>query len=85
MRCVQGMSVTTQNKDYEDYNNYAHADVFRSLLSFMLCFMLFLWILVFTLSLVSDAPTSSKMVSFVSCISPRIRNTKCKVLSFWVL
>ena len=39
----------------------------------------------FTLSLVSDASTSSEMVSFVNCISPRIRNTKCKVLSFWML
>ena len=29
---VQEMSVTTQNKDYEDANNYAHAHVFRSLL-----------------------------------------------------
>ena len=36
------MSVTTQNKEYEDYNNYAHIHVF------MLCFVLmFLWILVF--------------------------------------
>ena len=29
---VQEMSVTTQNKDNEDANNYAHAHVFRSLL-----------------------------------------------------
>ena len=65
-RCVQGMSVTTQ--DYEDYNNYAHIHVF------MLCFVLmFLWILVFTLSLVLD----------VNMISPRIRNSKNKVLFFW--
>ena len=79
MRCVQEMSVTTQNKDYEDWQHYAHAHVF------VLCFVLFLWILVFTLSWVSDASTSSKMVSFVNCISPRIRNIKCKVLSFWML
>ena len=59
--------------------HYAQSHVFWSLLSFML------WILVFTLSLVLDASTSSKMVSFVNCISPRIRNTKCKVLSFWIL
>ena len=51
----------------------------------MLCCVLILWILVFTLSLVSDASTSSKMVLFVNCISPHIRNTKCKVLSFWML
>ena len=53
---VQEMSMTTQNKDYEDCKTQrAPAHVFRSLLSFMLCFVLFLWILVFTLSLVSDA------------------------------
>ena len=52
--------MTTQ--DYEDHNNYAQIHVF------MLCFVLmFLWILVFTLLLVSDASTSSKMVSFVNC------------------
>ena len=38
-----------------------------------------------TLWLVSDASTSSKMVSFVNCMSPRIRDTKCKVLFFWML
>ena len=65
--------MTTQ--DCEDWNNYARIHVF------MLCFVLmFLWILVFTSSLVSDASTSSRKVSFVNCISPRIRNTKCKVL-----
>ena len=76
---VQEMSVKTQNKDYEDCNTT------RTLTcsGFMLCFVLFYWILAFTLSLVSDASTSSKMV--VNCTSPRIRNTKCKVLSFWML
>ena len=39
----------------------------------------------FTLSIVSDASTSSKKVSPVNCISPRKRNTKCKVLFFWML
>ena len=74
---------------WDGMSNYAHVHVFNkcvtSLLGFMLCFVLFLWILVFTLSLVSDASTSSKMVSFVNCISPRIRNTKYNVLSFWML
>ena len=69
-----------QNKDQEDCNNYAHIHVF------MLCFMLmFLWILVFTSSLVLDVSSFSGMVSNVNCISPRIRNTKCKLLIFWML
>ena len=38
---------------------------------FMLCFVLFLWILAFTLSLVSDTSTSSRKVLFINCISPR--------------
>ena len=75
---VQEMSVTTQNW-LRRIQHHAHAHVF------MLCFVLTLWILVFTLSPVSDASTSSKMVLFVNCMSPRIRNTKCKVLSFWML
>ena len=52
---VQEMSVTTQNW-LRRLQHYAHAHVF------MLCFVLILWILVFTSSLVSDASTSSKMV-----------------------
>ena len=81
MRCVQGMSVTTQNEDYEDY---AHVNMFpkcvTSLLGFMLCFVLFFWILAFMLSLLSDASTFSKIFFHVNCISPRTRNTKCRVL-----
>ena len=42
---------------------------------------MFLWILVFTLSLVSDVSPSSSKVSYGNFISPRIRNSKCKVLS----
>ena len=52
-----------------------------SLLGFM-CFVLkFLWILVFTLSLVSDVSPFSRKVLHVNFISPRIRNSKYKVLS----
>ena len=57
--------------------HYAHAHVFMLWLRVDV-----LWILVFTLSLVSDASTFSRKVLSVNCISPRIRNTKCKVLSF---
>ena len=80
MRCVQEMSECDKTEQgLRRLQHYAHAHVF------VLCFVLFLWILVFTLSWVSDASTSSKMVSFVNCISPRTRNIKCKVLSFWML
>ena len=50
----------TKTKKIE--NNYAHNHVF------MLCFVLMLlWILVFTLSLVSDVSPFSKKVLYVNC------------------
>ena len=82
MRCAQGMSVTT--KDYNT-NNYAHIHVLpkcvSSLLGFMCFVLMFLCILVFTLSLVSDVSPLSRKVFYVNFISPRIRNSKYKVLS----
>ena len=48
-------------------------------------FMCFVLILVFTLSLVSDVSPFSKKVLYVYFISPRIRNSKYKVLFFWML
>ena len=69
-----------QHRDWlRRLQHYGNAHVF------MLCFVLILWILASMLSMVSDASTSSEMVLPVSCISPRKRNTKCKVLSFWML
>ena len=63
-------------------NNYAHIHVFpkcvTSLLGFMCFVLMFLWILAFTLSLVSDVSPFSMKVLYVNCISPRIRNTKYK-------
>ena len=55
--------------------------VFMSLLSFMLCFVLVLWILAFTLSLVSDASPFSRMVLFVNCISPRNATPSANIFS----
>ena len=47
-----------------------------------MCFVLmYLWILVFTLSLVSDFSPFSRKVFYVNFISPRIRISKYKVLS----
>ena len=52
-----------------------------SLLAIMCFVLMFLWILVFTLSLVSDVSPFSRKVLYVNCISPSIRNAKYKVLS----
>ena len=66
-------------------NNYAHTHVLSkcvtSLLGFMCFVLMFLWILVFTLSLVSDVSPFSKKVLYVNFLSPRIRDSKYKVLS----
>ena len=70
-------------------NIYAHVHVFTkcvtSLLGFMCFVLMLLWILVFTLSLVSDGSPFSRKVLYVNFISPRIRNSKYKVLFFWML
>ena len=50
---VQEMSVTTQNRSRR-LQHYAHAHML------LLCFVLDLWILVFTLPIVSDVSTSSR-------------------------
>ena len=78
MRCARNECDNTE-QGLRRLQHYAHAHVF------MLCIVLILWILVFALSLVSDVSPFSRKVSFVNCISPRIRNTKYKVLSFWML
>ena len=52
-----------------------------SLLGFMCFVLMFLWILVSKLSLVSDVSPFSRKVLHVNFISPRIRNSKYKVLS----
>ena len=66
-------------------NKYADIHVFTkcvtSLLGFMCFVLMFLWILVFTLSLVSDVSPFSRKVLYVNLISPRIRDSKYKVLS----
>ena len=66
-------------------NNYAHIHVLpkcvTSLFGFMCFVLMFLWILVFTLSLVSDVSPFSTKVLYVNFISPRLRNSKYKVLS----
>ena len=66
-------------------NNCAHIHVLpkcvTSLFGFMCFVLMFLWILVFTLSLVSDVSPFSRKVQNVSFISPRVRNSKYKVLS----
>ena len=48
------------------------------------------WILAFTLSIMSRAPTPKVIVLLVNvfakiCIQPRKRSTKCSVASFWTL
>ena len=59
---VQEIERDNSKTDYEDCKNHAHAHVFRSLLSFMLCFVLLLWILAFTMS------------SVLCSVSPRRHN-----------
>ena len=66
-------------------NNYAHIHGFTkcvtSLLGFMCFVMMFLWILVFTLSLLSDVLPFNKKVLYFNFISPHIRNSNCNILS----
>ena len=66
-------------------NNYAHIHVFTKCVTSLSGFVCFVLILVFTLSLVSDVSQFSGKVLNVNFISPRIRNTKYKVLFFWML
>ena len=69
--CVEENVCDDTEQGMRQLHNYAHihAHVF-----ILCCVLMFLWILAFTLSLVSDVSTF-----IVNCISPRIRNTKCRV------
>ena len=84
---VQGMSVTTAETetDYEDCNNYARAHVFskcfkslHTLLGFVLCFVLFLWILVFTLSLCRTPQRPARWFHSSAAVQTRIRKQSAK-------
>ena len=66
-------------------NNYTHIHVFTKCVTSLPGFMCFVLILVFTLSLVSDVSPFSGKVLYVNFISPRTRNSKHKVLFFWML
>ena len=66
-------------------NTYAHIHVFTKCVTSLSGFMCFVLILVFTLSLVSDYSPFSRKVLYVNYISPRIRNSKYKVLFFQML
>ena len=65
-------------------NNYAHVHVFTKCVTSLSGFMCFVLILFFTLSLVSDVSPFSRVL-YVNFISPRIRNSKYKVVFFWML
>ena len=62
-------------------NNYVHIHALPKCVTPLSGFMCFVLILVFTLSLVSDVSPFSRKVLYVNFISPRIRNSKYKVLS----
>ena len=89
MRCVQGLSVTTEKEQglrrltlraCSRVHQVCHAIV-----GFHVLRVDVTPDLGFTLSLVSDVSPFSRKVLYVNFISPRTRNSKYKVLFFWML